>query len=97
MDNRVTILLTLLLFTACARGNQAPAVTAPNEPAPTVAQAQATALPTVETTVVLTEVTAIALPSPAEDWVNTVNVEGDYYIRGNPDAPVLLTDYSDFL
>jgi len=51
----------------------------------------------VETTVVLTEVTAIALPSPAEDWVNTVNVEGDYYIRGNPDAPILLTDYSDFL
>lgn len=36
-------------------------------------------------------------PAPQVDWVNTVTVEGDYYIRGNPAAPVRLIDYSDFL
>lgn len=31
------------------------------------------------------------------DWLATVTVEGDFYILGNPNAPIRLVDYSDFL
>jgi hypothetical protein len=31
------------------------------------------------------------------DWANTASVEGDYYLLGNPAAPIRLVDYSDFL
>ena len=31
------------------------------------------------------------------DWLSTVTVDGDYYILGNPNAPIRLIDYSDFL
>lgn len=40
--------------------------------------------------------TAGATATPV-DWLATVTVEGDYYILGNPAAPVRLRDYSDFL
>jgi hypothetical protein len=32
-----------------------------------------------------------------EDWAFVATVEGDYFVRGNPAAPVRLIDYSDFL
>ena len=35
--------------------------------------------------------------APVTDWTDVVTVEGDYFIRGNPAAPVRLVDYSDFL
>lgn len=31
------------------------------------------------------------------DWTSTASIEGDYYVRGNPNAPIRLIDYSDFL
>lgn len=31
------------------------------------------------------------------DWLSTASIEGDYYVLGNPNAPVRLIDYSDFL
>ena len=42
-------------------------------------------------------VTTASAPGQTTDWLNTASVEGDYYILGNPAAPVRLTDYSDFL
>jgi hypothetical protein len=38
-----------------------------------------------------------AEPVPLPDWLTTVTVVGDYYILGNPDAPIRLVDYGDFL
>ncbi len=53
--------------------------------------APATAEATVAPTVVVTEATA------STDWVNTASVDGDFYVRGNPSAPIRLIDFSDFL
>lgn len=37
-------------------------------------------------------------PAPAaRDWTQFVAVEGNYYLLGNPEAPVLILDVSDFL
>lgn len=40
--------------------------------------------------------TATPVPEP-EDWTETVTVEGDLFVRGNPAAPIRLVDYSDFM
>jgi protein-disulfide isomerase len=34
--------------------------------------------------------------TPDVDWTTTASVDGDYYVLGNPQAPVRLTDFSDF-
>jgi len=77
--------------------------------APTTAPTEA---PVAEVTVVekdesATPVVVVDLPTatpepegvaPASaDWLTTVTVDGDYYVLGNPAAPVRLLDYSDFL
>ena len=31
------------------------------------------------------------------DWTQTAGIDGDYYILGNPAAPVRLIDFSDFM
>jgi protein-disulfide isomerase len=39
-----------------------------------------------------------AIPTPEPDWLNTVGrTEDDLVYLGNPDAPVTLIDYSDFM
>ncbi|MFN8495106.1 MAG: hypothetical protein U0350_46315 [Caldilineaceae bacterium] len=53
--------------------------------------APATAEATVTQTLVATATTTGA------DWVNTASVDGDFYVRGNPNAPIRLIDFSDFL
>ncbi len=40
--------------------------------------------------------TEAAAPA-ARDWTQFVAVEGNYYLMGNPEAPVLILDVSDFL
>jgi hypothetical protein len=40
---------------------------------------------------------ADAGPAEPVDWTMHAFREGDYYVLGNPDAPVRLIDYSDFL
>lgn len=40
--------------------------------------------------------TEAAAPA-VSDWTQFVAVEGDYYLLGNPEAPVLILDVSDFL
>lgn len=31
------------------------------------------------------------------DWTTTASVDGDHYVLGNPNAPIRLIDFSDFL
>ncbi|MBI1299326.1 hypothetical protein GC175_30715 [bacterium] len=59
---------------------------------PTEAPVEA-AEPTAEPAV---EPTETAVPEP-EDWTETVTVDGDLFLRGNPAAPIRLVDYSDFM
>jgi hypothetical protein len=95
---RISIVLLSLTLTACG------GVAAPEEAAqaPPAATATNTALPTTEPPLAPT---ATEPPSPAEnadatqvDWLASVGrtVDGLMYL-GNPDAPVTLTDYSDFM
>ena len=64
--------------------------------APTDTPASAPTAPaTTEATVAPTGVVTAATPST--DWVNTASVDGDFYVRGNPSAPIRLIDFSDFL
>lgn len=87
-------LIAGLLLAACGR---APEVAALLPGAATVAPTEfvprVTATPTV--------VTAPTEPAPVEptpaDWTQTVTQEGDYWVLGNPAAPVRMIDYSDFL
>jgi hypothetical protein len=40
----------------------------------------------------------VELPTatPPPNWLKSASIEGDYYLLGNPAAPVRLVDYSDF-
>jgi hypothetical protein len=84
-----------LLTVACARP-------APQAEAPPVAPTAAVALlptPTPAPTpaqAIATE-TPIEAPTEAPDWTQFAAQEGDYYVLGNPNAPIRLLDYSDFL
>jgi protein-disulfide isomerase len=48
-------------------------------------------------------VEANVAPGPETDaaeegeWASVATLEGEYFVRGNPAAPVRLIDYSDFL
>lgn len=37
-----------------------------------------------------------ATPEPEPDWTQTVALVDGLYVRGNPNAPIRLIDYSDF-
>ena len=104
----LTILALGILLAACGGGQEAAPAQPPVE-APTAAPTMA---PVAEPEVVEKEAPVAAetgtdLPAPTVeptpaapapvDWLTTVTVEGDYYILGNPAAPVRLLDYSDFL
>ncbi len=70
-----------------------PEPTAPQEPQAAEVPAEQPAAEEQPTTETTTEVVA-----PEEiDWTQHVTVSENYYIRGNPDAPVLIVDVSDFL
>ena len=105
-----TLLLPCLLFLVACSPAAAPAPTlvATATTAPTAALV-ATTVPLTTTTesattaILTTAIVTTAIVTTATtveqttDWLNTAAVEGDYYILGNPAAPVRLTDYSDFL
>lgn len=86
-----------------------PAPTAVAQPAPTEAPAEVpTEIPAEAPAETPTETPAQEaaptsapaeepVPSAPVDWTETVTVEGDYYVLGNPAAPIRLIDYSDFL
>ena len=80
------ILLTVSLLAGCSALNEQPALT--QSPAPK-AQAIATITPTA---------TAAAIEgAEVVDWLQVAGKEGDLYVLGNPNAPIRLVDYSDFL
>ncbi|MCL4862445.1 MAG: hypothetical protein KJZ93_23725 [Caldilineaceae bacterium] len=68
----------------------------PTPPTPTVTLAPASE-PVAAPTVPEPAPTATPVESGAVDYTQVAAVEGDFYTLGNPDAPVLLIDFSDFL
>lgn len=91
--------------TPTAEPGAAPAVATAAPPEPT-AVAAATSLPSPEATptsttgpasAAATEPGPTATPVPA-DWADFESVTADgFNVRGNPEAPILILDYSDFL
>lgn len=94
------LLLAIGVLAACAGGSDGAAPTA--APA-TLAPAAVNAAPDVVATAAPSEEAAATAPAEAAapaapvDWLRTASVEGDYFVLGNPDAPVRILDYSDFL
>ncbi|RLT37979.1 MAG: hypothetical protein DWI57_12870 [Chloroflexi bacterium] len=97
----------LLLIAAC--GASAPEQPAANESAAPVVVAEATSTPLpVEPTATSAPVEPTATPQPVAqpaptntpepeaDWTQTAALVDGLYVRGNPNAPIRLIDYSDF-
>jgi hypothetical protein len=76
-----------MVVTACAPAQTPSAAALP--PTPTTASESPTAT-------AIAEVATNPANAPT-DWATTATLEGDYYVLGNPAAPVRLIDYSDFL
>ncbi len=102
------LLLALVSLSACGAGGDTVALPQAEAPsAATVAEAAAVqAGTTVPVEAVATLAPAIAetaaeapeaAPAAPVDWLQTASVEGDYFVLGNPEAPVRILDYSDFL
>ena len=92
--------LSMALLTACI-GVSSTVSGPPTAPAPT-ATTQAAATLAVEATVAPADTPVLDTPTPeavaeAVDWTTTASVDGDYYVLGNPNAPIRLIDFSDFL
>ncbi len=100
------LLLAIGLLSACGSPAAPPpaaaTVAAPAEAAPAPAAA-ATTSPVAEaaTAAPAEEAPAgdapVAAPAAPVDWLQSASLEGDYFTLGNPDAPVRVLDYSDFL
>ncbi len=67
--------------------------TLPAEDKPASSAATAVAAPIL----VATEVPTTTPTSETIDWLTTATVDGNHYVLGNPNAPIRLVDYSDFL
>lgn len=87
--------LCATLLTACQ--SQPAAEPAPATVAPMTETAVVTPVGVPPATLVATPVAAAATATPVVDWTTVAGVEGDLYVLGNPNAPVRLIDYSDFL
>ena len=75
--------------TATPLPSEPPAPTATSEPAPVAAEPTATTQP-------VAEPAPTATPEPEADWTQTASLVDGLYVRGNPNAPIRLVDYSDF-
>ncbi len=107
------IVLTALVFTGCASATtpvatvqtdrvEDSATVAPEPAATEVMAAEEVATEEVATEVAVDEAAVVEEPTQepmAEltDWTETATVDGDYYVLGNPAAPIRLVDYSDFM
>lgn len=94
-------LLAFWLLTACG-APQAPASAGSDTPSaippPTEVAAAPPPPPTDTPAPIATDTPTVEPPTATPgDWANTASVEGDYYLLGNPAAPIRLVDYSDFL
>lgn len=107
MLNKFFLLLVALLFTACGSADApttgvptgAPVVQKmePTATATTVATAVPTESPTVAAATLIPTAVLTTAITTTTDWVNTASVDGDFFVRGNPSAPIRMVDYSDFL
>ena len=102
----IVVALSVFFLTACAGLSSQATV----EQEMSV-ESQATATPeAVAVDAVATEVAvpkeAILVPtvepspepeSEETDWTQTAGIDGDYYVLGNPAAPIRLIDFSDFM
>jgi protein-disulfide isomerase len=79
----------------------AAAVLEPTAAAPTVPmQSSSSQTTTTDATMPVLVATAVPTATAATEstnWLATVTVDGTSYILGNPNAPIRLVDYSDFL
>ncbi|RME85856.1 MAG: hypothetical protein D6775_01600 [Caldilineae bacterium] len=96
------LLIPVLLLSACG-GKEAPAVSTPNAGAETTPEQVAATPTTVAPPVLQASEPTTAPPGETSaqvpaSWRNyeTRTAEG-YYERGNPEAAILILDYSDFL
>lgn len=82
----------MFILTACGQAG-------PRETGKQQAQTTITTAPISQTSTIAVAATVTVTTSNTNnpDWVNTASVDGDFYLRGNPDAPIRLIDYSDFL
>ncbi|MCS7039980.1 MAG: hypothetical protein NZP34_10280 [Caldilineales bacterium] len=103
----------VLLLSGCAGRATPPAVSPSPEatatlpsPAPTVAVVTATPTAAPPTVALATPTAVAAIATPSEptpttavvDWADFESRTADgFYERGNPDAAILIRDYSDFL
>jgi len=92
----ITLWLCLALLTGCTTGTPTPPppTAIPPTETPLVAATAAT-VPTAADTITTAITPTVAIAQ--QDWATTTPLEGDYFVLGNPDAPLLLIDYSDFL
>lgn len=104
---RASLLLSVLALAGCtaARPEPSPPAAATVAPAPTAGadtetEAPAPALPTptaVPEATIAQEEPAAEAPEAQVAWADVSTVDGDYFVRGNPAAPIRLIDFSDFL
>ncbi len=85
MKNRLILLAFVLMLSACGQASL---------PATPVQQTQLPVTSSVTPAASMTTTTTVAA---TPDWVNMASVDGDFYVRGNPKAPIRVIDYSDFL
>ncbi len=107
------IVLSILFLTACAGVSEPGSIeqAATVEPTAPVEQevsseTDPTAMPEAVATEAAVSEEAILVPTeePAPvpereeaDWTQTAGIDGDYFILGNPAAPIRLVDFSDFM
>lgn len=107
----LAVLGAVALFLGACAGRVTPPTPTPSSeavtlPAPSPTTVMATATPFAATpTTMPTPTAAVATVTPSEptpitvvDWAAFESRTADgFYERGNPDAPILIRDYSDFL
>ena len=105
----VSLLMGGLVLSGCTAAQPAPrasadaAVSASPTSASAATEPPVPALPTptaAPATIVAPEPPAADAPDaqPAQvAWADVATVDGDYFVRGNPAAPIRLVDFSDFL
>lgn len=102
-ENPPLALMPLSNVTALPPNTDTPTATAPTATAPTAtvptATLTASLIPTQPPTATETAtVTVTASPTNSQDWRFVFNTtEQGQHVRGNPDAPITLTSYTDFI
>jgi protein-disulfide isomerase len=99
MLRRLILLSTLFAAVTSVIACQSPGRPQGAPATPTAAVVTPTLAPT--STAEAEELTSTPAPeqefTAATDWSQVAGQEGDLYVLGNPDAPVRIVDYSDFL